>query len=275
MKRHFALFFSFLLLTLAGCATVAPMHEKNMADVNGEKLELVRAGKDRPVIVLISGYGADVDYSWAKILPEVATMGTVIAYNRFGYGNSDRTEVPQTGNAVISTLRQLLNAEKLAPPYILVGHSIGGAYANLYARQYPTEVAGVVLLDSSHPDQEEKLRSQQNFLQRGLSRVLLALDKYVHSRHSELASFAETAHQIKQAGPFPDIPLTVITAGQMPGFFASEGTMGVHEENQRDLAAMSSQGRQIVAENSGHFVQNDEPGIVVNAIREIVNAVGN
>lgn len=262
-------------LGFMGCSMtmVRPLAEKQTADIGGSKLEYVMAGEGNPVIVFLSGYGVDIDTSWSRIFPEVKTIGTVFAYNRFNYGNSDKVDVPQTGAEIIASLRSLLREKGLNPPYVLVGHSLGGVYAQLFARQYPEDISGVVLVDSSHPDQEEMRRAQDGAIRRAVSGTIYWIDSVTHpSRHTEITSFAETVSQIRAASPFPDIPLVVITAGkEPPSWLVGNRFIRIFQENQRRLVDLSPQGRQIIAKQSGHFVQNDEPGIVVQAIREVVD----
>ncbi|MBI3582412.1 MAG: alpha/beta hydrolase [Nitrospinae bacterium] len=179
-------------------AMVRPLDDKQTADIGGPKLEYVMAGEGNPVVVLLSGYGADIDTSWSRIFPEVKTISTVFAYNRFNYGNSDKVDVPQTGTAIIASLRSLLREKRLKPPYVLVGHSLGGVYVQLFTRQYPKEVAGVVLIDSAHPDQEEMRQAQEGAIRRATSGIIYWFDSVTYPRrHMEITSFAETASQIR------------------------------------------------------------------------------
>jgi len=262
-------------LSLVGCsmAMVRPVAEKQTAAIGGFKLEYVMAGEGKPVIVFFSGYGADIDASWGRILPEVKKISTVLAYNRFNYGDSDKVDAQQTGAEIIASLRSLLREKGLNPPYVLVGHSLGGVYAQLFAREHTEEVCGVVLVDSSHPDQEDMRRAQEGAIRRAVSGTINWIDSVTHPRrHTEIASFTETARQIRAAPPFPDIPLTVISAGkEPPSWLVGDGFIRMFQENQRRLVSLSSQGRQIIAKQSGHFVQNDEPEVVVQAIREVVD----
>lgn len=80
---------------------IRPLAEKRIADINGSTLEYVVGGNGRPVIVLINGYGSNIDFSWGGIFQEAKAISRVFAYNRFGYGKSGRVEVPQTGNVIV------------------------------------------------------------------------------------------------------------------------------------------------------------------------------
>lgn len=149
-------------------------------------------------------------------------------------GSSDKPSNPQHGIAIVNSLRQLLSEVNLHPPYILVGHSLGGLYANLFARQYPDEIAGVVLLDSSHP-QELKINETQNAFIRGINRILRKFDSSsTHGKWNEVHFVEETVKQIEQAGPFPDVPLFVVSGGKKPPMLP-EHAYQLRKDNQQDF----------------------------------------
>jgi len=98
------------------------------------------------------------------------------------------------------------------------------------------------------------------------------LDSVFNSnRHTEVSTFNKTAEQISQAAAFPDIPLIILTAGKT----ASKEIMEVHHQNPKDLVSMSPQGKQLIIEGSGHFIQNEFPSIVIKEIRKMVTKIKN
>jgi pimeloyl-ACP methyl ester carboxylesterase len=121
-------------------------------DVGGRRLHLHCTGTGSPTVVLEGGLG-EMSSSWARIAPAVTPTTRVCAYDRAGQGWSDDAARPQDGLAIARDLHALLAAAGERAPFVLVGHSTGGAYAMTYAAQYPAQVAGMVLLDSSTPDQ--------------------------------------------------------------------------------------------------------------------------
>lgn len=265
-----------IALILAGCETnMAPLPNKRTTDIDGYKLEYATAGEGKPVIVFLNGFGCEMDESWNSIYPKAGNFGTVFAYNRLGTGKSDNPDQPQSATVIVDTLRKLLQKNALNPPYILVGHSAGGLYANLFARQHPHEVAGVVLVDTPAPDRETMWQQQSNNLQYILDKAVWnVFDWFTPARLMPewMPMFAESAQQIQDAGPFPNIPLIVITAGiDNAPFWAPGRTVRrkIHLDGQRLLASMSQQGKQIVAEKSSHFVMSTEPELVIRAIREV------
>src|SRR3954447_5907110 len=139
--------------------TVALAHDSRtlampgqLYDVGGHRLHMSCTGTGSPTVVLTSGTG-EFSQSWARMAPAIATTTRVCAYDRAGQGWSDDVAQPQDGRAMASDLHALLSAAGEHAPYVLVGHSLGGVYAMTFAAEFPDDVAGMVLLDSSTPEQ--------------------------------------------------------------------------------------------------------------------------
>ena len=119
-----------------------------MVDVGGHRLYMHCTGSGSPTIVLVSGL-ADTSVYWGGwIAPAIAQNTTVCAYDRAGQGWSDHPASPQDGVAVATDLHTLLDRAQIPGPYVLVGHSTGGAYIRVFAARYPDQIAGMVFLDS-------------------------------------------------------------------------------------------------------------------------------
>jgi pimeloyl-ACP methyl ester carboxylesterase len=155
---------------------------------------------------------------------------------------------------------------------VLVGHSLGGLHVELFARRHPDEVAGVVLVEAASPE-EAADPPRGGLVARGIGGIQGAIDR-VRGRDglAEVEVVAETIRQIAAAPPFPDVPLVVVTGGQRMRM-VPETVFEAHVAAQRGRVALSPQGRQMVAERSGHFPQLHEPDIVLQAIRDVVAAV--
>ncbi len=158
---------------------------------------------------------------------------------------------------------------------MLVGHSFGGANVRLYASRYPREVTGLVLLDPGHAEMLERFRPVLSpaLWQEFQSRMRAA---YAGGEGVDyLASIAE----VQAAPPPPDVPLMVLARGQQPpaaGFLPGwpiAQTEQIYQGLLAELAASSAQGTFRRAEQSGHYIQRDEPDLVIAAIREIVTTV--
>jgi pimeloyl-ACP methyl ester carboxylesterase len=127
-----------------------PPHGK-LVDVGGYRLHLDCAGRGGPTTVLIAGAG-DFSFDWSLVQPGAARFGRVCSYDRAGLAWSDLGPVPRTMRQDAYELHTLLERAGVKPPYVLVGHSIGGLIARVYASRYPREVAGMVLVDSTTED---------------------------------------------------------------------------------------------------------------------------
>jgi len=237
---------------------------KRIALVDGKRTEYALDGEGTPAVVLINGSGGPIE-GWHKVYHTLAEKTAVFAYNRPGIGNSAKADGPQDGETIAAALRGALAAARVRPPYVLVGHSLGGLYANLYARLHPEEIAGVVLLEASHPG-DLAIDEMQSGAVRGANKLLRWMDALTGRRKwHETNDVAETAAQIARAGAFPDVPLVVVSGGKRPPMMP-EAVYAVRRDNQTDLARLSARGRQIVAAGSGHFPQFTEPALVVSAI---------
>src|SRR5579864_9477628 len=126
-----------------------------LVDVGGMKMHIDCTGEGSPTVILDSGLG-DSYVSWRKVQPQIAKFVRVCSYDRAGLGYSDSSPRPRTSKVIAEELHSLLQAAGIAPPYILVGHSLGGYNVRLYQNLYPKEVIGMVLVDASHPDQENR-----------------------------------------------------------------------------------------------------------------------
>jgi len=124
-------------------------------DVGGYSLNVDCSGSGSPAVILESGGGGYGGYGWRVVQSEVATFTTVCWYDRAGEGWSDSAPTARSSATIVHDLHELLQRTPVTAPYVLVGHSIGGEYVRTYTAKFPSEVAGLVLVDSTHPDQRE------------------------------------------------------------------------------------------------------------------------
>ncbi|MGW0892801.1 alpha/beta fold hydrolase [Saccharopolyspora sp. NPDC002578] len=139
-------------------ASTAPRGERFV--VPGGAMLLHRSGTGGPPVVFLAGGGMSGLYYW-NVHDLVAEFTTSVLHDRLGLGWSDAVELPRTGAQVTDDLRELLRAANVPGPYVLVGHSLGGLHARLYAKRFPAEIAGLVLLDPTHEDIADYLPEQQ------------------------------------------------------------------------------------------------------------------
>ncbi|AEG92723.1 hypothetical protein Rta_16310 [Ramlibacter tataouinensis TTB310] len=234
----------------------------------------MHSGSGSPTYVLMNGAGVTLE-GWRPLYPGIERLGTVFAWNRQGLGRSARPRSRQTGALVVASLRELLAYAGLAPPYVLVGHSLGGLHANLFARLHPAEVAGVALIEATHPDDCGRLREHEGRLAGVLARLLAVPAAWLRPNlHAELACALDTARQVEAAGPFPPVPLVVVSGGQTPPrWLMSPEALELKQARQRALAALSPLGEQVIAQASGHFPQRTQPELVLDVLRRLADSV--
>jgi pimeloyl-ACP methyl ester carboxylesterase len=163
--------------------------------VANQTLHIETFGSNGPTVVLEAGQGNDFT-TRESIAGSIAAFARVVVYDRTGLGQSlpmiDRTS-PVTADKVTTALHALLADATIRPPYILVGHSLGGLYVQSFAIRYPAEVSGVVLIDSSSPDAPGELTTRAR-LEPGTAAYL------------EEEGVAESNRQVLSAGPLPARP---------------------------------------------------------------------
>ena len=203
-----------------------------------------------------------------------------------GRSRSDPAPLPRTAQDVVADLHALLRAARVPGPYVLVGHSLGGLFVRLYAATYPDEVAGLVLVDSSHEDQFVRLRALLTPEQWAtVERTALARLELPGYPELEWVDFEASFDQLRLAAaarPLRPLPLVVLSRGRGPE--AAEAPEGfppealaaqerLWQELQASLAALTPGARHVVATQSGHYVQLEQPELVIAAVREVVEAV--
>jgi pimeloyl-ACP methyl ester carboxylesterase len=270
-------------------------------DVGGHRLYLDCRGQGSPTIVLNNGLG-EVAASWSRIVTQVATTTRVCAYDRAGQGWSQDVASPQDGIAAARDLHTLLSVAGEHGPFLLVGHSIGGPFALTYAAQYRQQVAGMVLLDSSSPEQFTAIPSyslQYNIAHRvlalaptlsrlGLGRLVAAvapshlpapaadqvraLTASAHGARNSSADWSVLPQLFKQSQALTTLghrPLAVLTATE------SLSKTGGWAAAQAKLAALSSNHTRRVVDSTHTGLLEDQHGsaAAVSAINDVIDAI--
>jgi pimeloyl-ACP methyl ester carboxylesterase len=234
-------------------------------------MSYIVSGNGAATLVLLNGAGVSLD-GWRALYPGIESLGRVFAWNRPGVQGSDAPKHAQTGTVVVAALRELLRYAGLDPPYVVVGHSLGGLYANLFARLHPQDAAGALLLEAAHPSDHEVLRQHEAGFAQAIAKVVSLPQRLLRANlHAEIEWVGETVREIEAAGPFPDVPLVVVTGGKAPpAWMMSPAAVGARRAHQQDLARMSPQGEQVIAQGSGHFPQLTEPQLVLDVLAQLV-----
>jgi len=307
-----------LLPILAGVAYQATVSANNarrypapgrLIDVGGRRLHLCTMGEGSPTVLLeATGFGCSVDY--LSIQSEIALTTRACTYDRAGMGWSDPCEEPRSVRALVEDLRTLLRRAEIGPPYVLVGASAGGLIIELFARTYPEEVVGMVMIDALDGEVLSRLPRASAHLMKMVALgqlcarlgVLSLLDPFrlkelpfdegsirsvVTYRTAAwdaarffLKTLEKSEADLRAAPPLrPDLPLIVLTHGLTGDLLGprADGTLlreiePIWQAQQAALAQRSSRGKQIIAEKSGHRIIAQQPDLVLQAIQEVIGA---
>ena len=277
-----------------------------LIDVGGYKMHIdcmdSSTGKQAPTVILDAGLG-DTYTSWRKVQPQIAQFARVCSYDRAGLGYSDSSPRPRTSRDFAEELHTLLHNAGIHGPLILVGHSLGGYNVRLYASLYRSEFAGMVLVDSSHPEQQKRLPPTLNDIDAGWIREQEFLEfvmpfgiprllgfcggdaevraaecnfRNVHESIAELKAISQSAAQTATTGSLGDMPLAVLSSDpntpqpDIPEDLV-EPTNNAWQQMQKELAQLSTHSTHVIAKNSGHYIQLDRPDLVIEAVRNVVD----
>lgn len=233
------------------------------AVVNGHLLYGCVSGEGETIVILDAGLGGTSE-DWGKIQPEVATFSKVFSYSRAGLGQSEKARTPRTCQDIISDLRSFLLAANLYPPYILVAHSWSGINARWFASQYPNEIAGMVLIDAVH---EDKYDHFERILSEEQANRMWAFVKDP-SRNDENIDRITSIEQIRGQQTRFEFPLFILTR-------ATDGNemSKIETDLQSDFLRLATKSRQYFSKFNDHFIQNSEPELVIEVIRQVVEIV--
>jgi pimeloyl-ACP methyl ester carboxylesterase len=276
-------------------------------DVGGYRLHVRCVGEGSPTVVLDAGLGG-FSLDWSLVQPELAATTRVCAYDRAGYGWSDPSPKPRTPSQIADELHTLLVNAGIEGPYVLVGHSAAGKHVRLYANRYPQEVSGMVFVDARHEyvdanrsskqlaDEHQRQRRFQRTIwvaaRIGLVRpfwaalwpkafpttqnltpetrteigVLQARPQQVKTVLREDAVLTHDNAQLGSAALLGNVPLMVLAAGQN----VEHDPLWLPAQQQ--LAGLSSNAKLVVVDGSSHYIHWDQPTLVANAIRQVVEA---
>ena len=258
-----------------------------LVDIGGYRLHLWCTGDGAPAVILDTGLGGSTP-GWGFVQPDVARFTRVCSYDRAGMGYSDPGPSPRTARRIASELAELLARSGIGGPVVLVGASIAGFNVRVFASDHPERAAGLVLVDASHEDQAHDVPPMARFVPLlstigvlrlfgvsfGLSVESLAPSVRPFARATnfraagyqaaadEIIHIRDSASEVRSSRRKLTIPVLVVTGGQ--------GSDETWRQLQRDQASLSDRGCLMIAQQSGHVVSSDQPAIVVDAIRTVV-----
>ena len=273
-------------------------------DIGGRSLNLYCSGEGSPTVIFESNWGSP-GYRWVAIQREVATFTRACWYDRAGLGWSDPGPFPNHSDSIAHDLHDLLTAAKIAPPYILVGHSMGGFHVRVFRSYFPDEVAGLVLVDPMNEDMTIKIHNHNEMFRPTVLVVRQMIGAFGLLRlmrpspdpppkgfdDQEWKTLVGLYRQPKAAradggeppiwvngelaratGNYGDLPLVVLSAGIQD---QEEDPKLDHDHDRKlqlheALAHRSSSGTHVVVAESGHDIPDEAPGAVITAIRDLI-----
>jgi pimeloyl-ACP methyl ester carboxylesterase len=286
----------------------AALHPEGVSvDVKGHRLHVVLEGDTTrgPTVVLECGIGGATAASWGSVRPLAAKFARVFSYARAGLGASEPGPLPRDGIRLAEELHDALHACGAPEPYVLVGHSYGGLIARLFVNRYPGEVAGLVLIESSHPNQFGALRASSvrritrlvrvlpfcaqlgwvraalafihidaDFLparDRAEQRAYLTSPDHWHGVVDELVEWNRSTNpEVRATGDLGSRPVVVLTASE------SARRFGAWQQRQHEIAMLSTDSAHHIVAGATHGSLIADPRCaryVGLAIREVVDAV--
>ncbi len=290
MRALFVATILFCTAISASAAMTAPQEGPvdGRFDVGGRFIRLACKGAGRPTVVIDAGMGtAPVeDAGWQAIAAQVEPVTRVCLYDRAGLGQSDPA-APGARSSLDAAhdLHAALSAAGVKGPYLLVGHSLGGLHAQVFAVQYPADTAGLVLVSTTHPDQfstwltllpasmpgeESAVTETRSFL------TSMQTDPSKNEERLDMQASAVEAHKLTSLGEKPVIVLTHSPRFRMvPGLSEPIAVRleDATQRMQRQFLSLSTNARQIVAERAGHGLPHEAPAFVVHGILQGVAAV--
>jgi pimeloyl-ACP methyl ester carboxylesterase len=256
-------------------------------------------GAGSPTVILESGYRNDADIwsaplepGMSTVFPQVAKFTRVCAYDRPGtfldadhLSRSTAVPMPRTARDLVSDLHALLRAGHISGPYVFAAHSFGGIFARLYASTYPNKVVGMVLVDALSEKVRSGLTPEQwkLYVNFGFTKPTPGLEKYKEIETLDVNASLDQIEKAATAEPLRPIPLFVLTQGQpfdlspwqpLPADFPGALNKAWHTA-QDALATLAPNARHTVATKSAHYIQIQEPQLVIDAIKQVVEAVRN
>jgi pimeloyl-ACP methyl ester carboxylesterase len=275
-------------LLLTGCTTSSDAPIDRQVSIGTHALHLYCQGKGSPTVVIETGSGETYE-SWLPLIGELARETRVCAYDRAGYGRSEPGPLPRDAGREADELRLLLQKAAVKGPYVLVGHSLGGLNAQVFASKYPDLLAGAVLLDptpllwltgNGFPElrlmftqQADSFNAQAEAMRSASDAKAKATADFYTMMASELTEMLDaTAGQLAAIASFGDIPLTVVAATQ-PDLRFGESAQAFRQfwnEQSEQLARKSTRGVFMRAEGSSHHIHLDAPELVLDAVRTIL-----
>ena len=232
-------------------------------DVGGHGLQLLVGGQGSPAVIFEGGFGTGIA-SWSSVQKDVAAFTQTVSYDRAGLGQSDLGPKPRSAKQIATELHAALQKSGVKPPYVMVGHSFGGIYVRVFADMYPNEVIGMVLIDPSQESFNDWLgKNQPDRLKAAESNIAKAGEGV----QAEFTAVDTSYSQARVAKVPPGIPVTLLTATEDESMPADGRKVWI--EKHKEWLATVPGSKHIIVEKATHFIQGQQPGLVIEAIKQV------
>ncbi|MBK3517181.1 alpha/beta fold hydrolase [Carboxylicivirga marina] len=263
------------LLILLGLYSCKESDSERIVSFDDFDLHIKDNGTGKPTVIIEAGLGFGLmHYDTLQTL--IPHFTRVISYDRPGLGNSTQSPNPRILPNYVNELKQFLDHEKIKPPYILVGHSLGGLIIRYFTHMYPDHVAGLVFIDHPHEDWFEYIRTThaaEDIIK--FNKIFdPSLNQTTGIIKEEWEQYEINCELIKGIEIPSQIPVRMITAIK---YGRNQESVGYHRDDMKVWADMQASiienvqdAEQIITTKSGHSIHLTEPELVVNAIKELV-----
>lgn len=287
LRPRFFAQLSVVLACGAGLISRASTDQIKMLDIGGRSLQLLTRGDASPTVVIEAGMGEPgiESGSWRKVIDEISKTNRVVIYDRAGLGKSDPApKLPRTSSDVAEDLYALLDKAGLPGPFLLVGHSYGGLHVRMFASRFPKKVLGLVLVDSTHPDQDERWLAALPPPAAGEPASVRGARKFLTERmnsssNPESMDSAASAAQVRSARGLEGKPLVILCHSannrvdpNLPEEVSAK-IERVSRQLQEDLTRISSNHLLLQSAHGGHYLQVEDTDLVIEGIRRALSAV--
>jgi pimeloyl-ACP methyl ester carboxylesterase len=263
------------LIAMTGSVSGAPGDRDTMVKVGDHHLHVHELGTGQPIVAFESGMGENVS-TWTKVQPSIARLTRTLAYERAGLGRSEPSAATHARDAaqLARELHALLRAAHVPRPYVLVGHSLGGAIVQVFAHDYPTEVGGLVLVDPGDGRLDALLRTALpaevwSAREKALAEEMPTLPIAVRNEYDGLALSGD---EVSRAFPLPPVPTVLLTGTRKnPDFPGNPIEQDLKLQLHNELASKVPGLSHILVPTSRHYIQEDAPDAVISAIEQVLS----
>lgn len=250
-----------LFLLGSFCLLRAQTVESTLVDSGAGTVEMEISGSGRPAVVFESGFSGTYDY-WSPVVATVSSKAETVRYNRAGWGRSPLNGKPRTAEEIAKELHTALSNARVAPPYILVGHSAGGMYVREFAYLFPNDVAGIVLVDPA-PEHFYEMAAEDPSLWKSITDDL---NEMPPAGKAQMDVIETTVAELKAAWPLPHVPVVVISGTKIqPPIFTPDRRREV-TSMQEALVQRIPGAKHIEATGCGHNIPGECPSIVSDSV---------